>query len=224
MKTFIVNVYKNKKWITLGLSILCLFLLLFPATTVYKYKPDKVTGEAIRFQLPFIIAIFYRLKYTIKYILSYIGYDGIFSDYAKHRISTETLLPILVIVFIVLTIVSLILLFKKKKFYFIPSLIVAFLVMLIAGIQLDYYTYTGFRLVFYPTTYIFLALLVLDIVYLCLERHYVHGGQEKLAARKLARQTKQEAALKQSPEYRIEQLEKELQDLKSQVKSDDDRQ
>ncbi len=229
MKTFIVNVYKNKKWITLGLSILFLLLFCFPLVTFSKgYYEDA--SEASYFRLPFILSLPYdwlRFPAAIKTTeLSSAEHKAYVTTYIVKNITCS----ILVFICIVLAIMCLIRQFKGKKFYLLPSITFAFLTMLIAGIYNSYHSVQGveyikYKLEFYPTTYIFLILLVLDIVYLILEKRYLRPDyDQRLAERKAARQAKQEAERKQSPEYRIKQLEKELQDLKSQVKSDNDSQ
>ncbi len=139
-------------------------------------------------------------------------------------VSINITCSLLMLICFVLAIICLIRLFKGKKFYFTPSLTLAFFTILIYGISISYHSSQGveeikYHLNFYPTAYIFLILLILDIVYLILEWYYVHDGQEKLstliAERKAVKQARQDAELKQSPEYRIEQLEKELQELKA---------
>ncbi|MBD5100951.1 MAG: cell envelope integrity protein TolA [Clostridiales bacterium] len=225
MKDFIYKVYKNKKWITLGLSILYLLLFCFPIQTVTKVI-DKENLEFASYKLPFIlqIASYWR---NVPNVISTLSSISDKESYAYNEIAcafgTIVTSSILVFMCFLLAIIYLVRLFKDKKFQFVWSLVIAFLAMLINGIstsdELGVY-----EIHLYPTTYIFLALLVLDIVYLILERFYLHGGHEKLVQRQAERQAQKEAEYKQSPEYRIEQLEKQVQELQSQVKSDEERQ
>ena len=224
MKNFIFAIYKNKKWITLGISILYLVLFCFPII--------KGTNEyEVDYTLPFIIYLARFIIHSPQDIKKIINSSNKI-DHDKSILINEFLMKfacsIFVLICLALAIICVIRLLKGKNFYFLPSLSFAFLAMLIAGIHCIYHTYQDLfeikrTLTFYPTTAIFLVLLILDIVYLILEWYYLHSGQEKLstliAERKAATQAKQDAQLKQSPEYRIEQLEKELQELKA--KNDD---
>ena len=212
MKTFIVNVYKNKKWITLGLSIFYLLLFSFPLVTFSKGNYENAS-EMYHFRLPFILSLPYdwlRFPEAIKRIDLYdASHKADVILYIAHNITSS----ILLFICLVLAIVCVIRQFRGKKFYFLPSLTIAFLTMLVAGI---YNSQIKFEHKFYPTTIIFLVLLILDIVYLILERYYLRPDyDQRLAERKAAKQAQAEAKLKQSPEYRIEQLEKELQELKA---------
>ena len=238
MKDFIVNVNKNKKWITLGLSILYLLLFCFPMITFAK-SYEEVTYEELTYyeiiygKLPFILFLVQFLIYlpndinAIKNLAVY--------DYTKINficnVTVNLSCCILMLTCFVLAIICLVRLFKGKKFQFVWSLAFAFLTMLIKGIRCASSVSRGgiyYKVEFYPTTYIFLILLILDIVYLILERYYLFGLKEKIEERtsnlKAERQAQKEAEYKQSPEYRIEQLEKQVQELQSQVKSDDDSQ
>lgn len=219
MKTFIVNVYKYKKWITLGLSILYLLLFCFPLRS---YLNDD--GDAIA--LPFFCYVIASLKYIPQQLNAMHSYEEENLRYMfRFLITTEIIVFAFFIIGIIMAILCITLLFNKKKFIFTPALVSAFFTMLIYGIKYTYLT-DSYSFIFYPTTYIFLILLILDIVYLILEWYYLHSGQEKLstliADRKAVKQAKQDAELKQSPEYRIEQLEKELQELKAKNDDKDD--
>lgn len=220
MKTFIVNVYKNKKWITLGLSILYLLLFCFPFLPAY-IKQNSETGENIIHSLPFVLYLVQFLINLPKTIKNMQIYNDILSSDYYINFAINLACSLLMLACVILSIICLVRLFKDKKFQFVWSLLFAFLTLLLRGAHIQ----NGKNLYMFPTTYIFLTLLVLDIIYLILEKHYLRPDYDtRVATRKAARQAKQEAALKQSPEYRIEQLEKELQELKSQVKSDDDSQ
>lgn len=214
MKNFILSVSKNKKWITLGLSILYLLLFCFPLGNYRKDDDNYVTA-------PFLFLAIANLKYIPNIITSMRFYEDVNIKYHyQFLITTDIIIFILLIACLIVAILCIVLFFKKKKFYFTPSLVLAFLTLIIKGLK---YTYNNgnvsYSVNFYPTTYIFLILLILDIVYLILEWYYVHSGQEKLstliAERKAVKQARQDAELKQSPKYRIEQLEKELQELKA---------
>ena len=213
MKTFIVNVSKNKKWITLGLSILYLLLFCFPLRS---YLNDD--GDAIA--LPFFCYVIANLKYIPQQLNAMHSYEEKNLRYMfRFLITTEVIIFILLIACFIMAILCITLLFNKKKFIFTPALVSAFFTMLIYGIKYTYLT-DSYSFIFYPTTYIFLILLILDIVYLFLERYYLRPNyDQRLAERKAVKQAKQDTQLKQSPEYRIEQLEKELQELKA--KNDD---
>lgn len=176
MKTFILSVSKNKKWITLGLSILYLLLFCFPLVTFSKgYFEDA--SEASYFRLPFILSLPYdwmRFPAAIKTTeLSSTEHKAYVTLYIAQNITCS----ILVFICLVLAIICIIRQFKGKKFCFLPSLALAFLTMLVAGIYTSYHSSQGveeikYHLNFYPTTYIFLVLLILDVVYLVLEKHY----------------------------------------------------
>lgn len=221
MKTFIVNVSRYKKWITLSLSILYLLLFCFPLVTFSKgYYEDA--SEAVYFRLPFILSLPYdwlRFPEAIKRIDLYgASHKEYVISYIAHNITCS----ILIFICLVLAIVCIIRQFKNKKFLFFPSLFLGFIISILSSLSMDFH---GLPFTFY----IFLVLLILDVVYLVLEWYYVRDGQAKLSAktaeRKAAKQAKQDAQLKQSPEYRIEQLEKELQELKAKNnENEDDRQ
>ncbi len=219
MKTFIVNVYKNKKWITLGLSILSLLMLCFPLRSY--------TTSSNRIMLPFWCYSLANIKFLPNMIRSLSHYEEFDLKLRfQFLITTDIILFILIVAYFILTIVSLICIFKRKKIQFVWSIALDFAIILIGRIS---YNIDGNDVTYfirsYPTIYIFAIILILDIIYLILEKHYLRPDYDtRVATRKAERQAKQEAALKQSPEYRIEQLEKELQELKSQVKSDDDSQ
>ena len=174
MKSFIVNVYKNKKWITLGLSILYLLLFCFPIQTVTKVI-DKENLEFASYKLPLILQLTLYWG-NVPNVISTLSSISDKKSYAYNEIAcafgTIVTSSILVFVCFLLAIICLIRLFKGKKFQFIWSLSIAFLAMLINGIsttdKLGVY-----KIHFYPTTYIFLALLVIDIIYLVLEKHYI---------------------------------------------------
>ena len=218
MKTFIVKVYKNKKWITLGLSILYLLLFCFPLISHSK-------SDNISYNLPFILSLPKNWTYMSNLINGANLNDLQDKTSVIAFVSINITCSLLMLIYFVLAIICLVRLFKGRKFYFTPSLTLAFFTILIYGISISYHSSQGveeikYHLNFYPTTYIFLILLILDIVYLVLEWYYLHSGQEKLSTLIAERKAvKQDAQLKQSPEYRIEQLEKELQELKA--KNDD---
>lgn len=71
-----------------------------------------------------------------------------------------------------MAIICLVFLFKGKNFYFVWSLSLALLTMLIQGIYFDMMHNKTHKLDLCPTFYIFLVLLILDVVYLVLEKHY----------------------------------------------------
>ena len=216
MKTFIVNVYKNKKWITLGLSILYLLLFLFPI-----YMPRFKNGELVG-TLPFIIWIPHYMSQLLSPQVLQQGYISVQITVAVFFIYT-----VLLIACFILAIISVVSHFKGKQFKFTWSLVCATLVIFLQGLYFERGNNVDIDVDLCFTFYIFLLLLILDIVYLVLERKYLSPDydqklaerKERLADRKAVKQAKQDAALKQSPEYRIEQLEKELQELKA--KNDD---
>ncbi len=159
MKTFIVNVYKNKKWITLSLSILYLVLFFFPSK-----MPNYVKGGT----LPFIIWIptfFFQLPSL---------------NIPQRHIAEQTNVAIfiiytaLLIACFVLTIISVVRKFKNKQFKFIWSFICAVLVMFLQGFNCEIKDVNTMEVTvdFCFTFYIFLILLILDVVYLVLEKHY----------------------------------------------------
>lgn len=166
MKIFIFNVYKNKKWITLGLSILYLLLFCFPLK--YRIRAD----ESI-----------YRLPYIISLLKSLIGLPQSFNTLSLNSdpnirlnaicgIVTNITCALLMLATFIMAIICLVFLFKGKNFYFVWSLSLALLTMLIQGIYFDMMHNKTHKLDLCPTFYIFLILLILDIVYLVLEKHY----------------------------------------------------
>ena len=165
MKTFIVNVYKNKKWITLGLSILYLVLFFFPLDNI-KLKNGQFDGF-----LPFII--------WVPYSMFNITYEQATQSYLNNKlnIAVYVIYTALLIACLVLAIISVVRNFKCKKFNFTWSLVCAVLVMFLQGIgflmdDIDANT-VKLSTNFCFTFYIFLVLLVLDVVYLILEKHYL---------------------------------------------------
>lgn len=120
--------------------------------------------------------------------------------------------------------------FKNKKQYFFCSFIFAMLAMFFQAFQFNTDDISGnvitkFNLCF--TFYIFLILLIIDIAYRILDWHFIHTDhpdklKQYLADRKATKQAQAEVEYKQSNEYRIEQLEKELQELKSKNNNDND--
>lgn len=157
MKNFILNVYKNKKWITLGLSILYLLLFCFPL--IRNSKEDGST-----YQLPFILML-PKFLFSILDWISWLARDNNIPIIAIRNFAVYLTCSILMLSCFVLAIIYLVRSFKSKKFYFLPSLIFAFLTSFVSCIYAK-----GVRL--QPTTYIFLIMLILDIVYLILEKHY----------------------------------------------------
>lgn len=226
MKTFIFNLNKYKKWITLGLSVLSLLLFCFPLVS-FTTVASEDAYEASYIILPFILSLPFTWSRFSKVIKTIDLYD------ANHRaevityVVQNTMCSVLLFICFILAILCLIRQFKGKKFYFLPSIIFAFLTMLVAGIYNSYHSaqgveYITYKLDFYPSTAIFLALLILDIVYLILEKHYLRPDyDQRLADRRATKQAKAEAEYKQSNEYRIEQLEKELQELKAKNEDKD---
>ncbi|MDE6605121.1 MAG: hypothetical protein K2K85_03755 [Clostridia bacterium] len=165
MKTFIINVSKNKKWITLGLSILYLVLFFFPLDNI-KLKNGQFDGF-----LPFII--------WVPYSMFNITYDQATQSYLNNKlnIAVYVIYTALLIACLVLAIISVVRNFKCKKFNFTWSLVCAVLVMFLQGIgflmdDIDANT-VKLSTNFCFTFYIFLVLLVLDVVYLILEKHYL---------------------------------------------------
>ncbi len=174
MKNFIVNVSRYKKWITLSLSILYLLLFCFPLVTFSKgYYEDA--SEASYFRLPFILSLPFSWSRFPEIIKTIDLYGASHKVHATTYVAQNIICSILMFICLVLAIVCIIRQFKGKKFYLLPSLTLAFFTMLIAGI---YTSFTKYKLEFYPTTYIFLILLILDVVYLILERHYLKQPTE----------------------------------------------
>ncbi len=158
MKTFIVNVYKNKKWITLGLSILYLLLFCFPL--INNSKNDGST-----YQLPFILML-PKFLFSLTDWMSWFARDKNIPIIAVRNFAVYLTCSILMLACFVLAIICLIRLFRGKKFYFIPSLTLAFLTSFVSCIYAR-------GVLLQPTFYIFLVLLILDVVYLILEKHYL---------------------------------------------------
>ena len=167
MKNFIVNVSRYKKWITLGLSILYLLLFCFPLK--YRIRAD----ESI-YRLPYIISL---LKSIIELPQSFNILSLNSDPYIRLNeicgIVTNIICALLMLATFILAIICLVYLFKGKQFYFVWSLSSALLTMLIQGIYFDMMHNKKHALDLCPTFYIFLILLILDIVYLVLEKHYL---------------------------------------------------
>ena len=221
MKNFIVNISKCKKWITLGLSILILILFCFPIMIVSNM--DKTTNQIVDLNFPFILYLANFIVYLpirIKNIANYSANNS-FKPIVVDIFTANMICSILTLITFIVSIICIVRTFRGKKFYFTPALVLAFLTMLIKGISsarhyLNDVQEIRHSLSFLPLIFIFLILLILDVVYLVLERYYMRPDyDQRIAERKAERQAKQEAELKQSPEYRIEQLEKELQELKA---------
>lgn len=158
MKTFIVNVSRYKKWITLGLSILYLLLFCFPL--INNSKDDGST-----YQLPFILML-PKFIFSLTDWISWFAHDKNIPIIAVRNFAVYLTCSILMLACFVLAIICVVRLFKSKKFYFIPSLILAFLTSFVSCIYAR-------GVLLQPTFYIFLVLLILDVVYLILEKHYL---------------------------------------------------
>ena len=152
MKTFILSVSKYKKWITLGLSIICFVLFLFP-----RFAQN----------FPYFIGLplFYFDKHYNYNYFEFPAFRWLFSFY------------IIYILFIAASLicatVCTILQFKNKKQFFYCTLIFACLAMFFQAFQFEDMETSGVGFSLCFNFYIFLILLILDVVYLILEKHYL---------------------------------------------------
>ena len=159
MKTFILSVSKYKKWITLGLSIICFVLFLFP-----------------RFAQNFPYFIGLPLFYLDLGNRAGIGSHNIFSwgDTSIRLIfSFYIIYIVLIAASLICATVCTILQFKNKKQFFYCTLIFACLAMFFQAFQFEDMETSGVGFSLCFNFYIFLVLLILDIVYLALEKHYL---------------------------------------------------
>lgn len=214
MKTFVFFIFKYRKWIDICLSVLCFVLFLFPR---FAQKYPYFIG----------LPLFY-LDWGES-----IGNFNIFSWGVKELrllFSFYIIYILFIAASLTCAIFCIIRQFKNKKQYFFCSFIFATLAMFFQAFNFNTDDISGkvmteFDLCF--NFYIFLVLLILDIVFLILEWYYIRTDHpdklaQRLAERKATKQARQEAEYKQSNEYRIEQLEKELQELKSKNNNDND--
>ena len=186
MKNFIVNVNKNKKWITLGLSILNLILFCFPILTVTHMSNDKVISSV---KLPFFLHVaryWANLWPNLKHVIHmHTMEDSIYKAITMREFGVYISCGIFMVACLVFAIFYLVCVFKNQKSYYTPSIVFALLTMLAAGIYLR--PGRGLKYTFrpYPTFYVFLIFLLLDVAYLFLEWYYLRGGKEKLSERKI---------------------------------------
>lgn len=172
MKSFILAINKYKKWIMLSIFIVCTILVLVcPTVKIEQYDGSYKTQI-------FAVSLF-RLMDTyadgIKMNLSPIS----LSLY-QLRFSMTFLCFLSLCAFIVTGILSIVFTFRKKKFSLSWSLLCCLLVRFFYMIKANEINEKiKIHFVFYNTAIIFLILLILDIVYLCLERKYLKENKQE---------------------------------------------
>lgn len=174
MKNFILTINKYKKWVVLGLSILMLFLFLFPFQN-YAYDNYK--------KLPFVLALPISLINLINE--QYFEVYPLNVANALHTVKLESAtliccLIVLCLINIALLITTIVITQKNKSFLFLPSLCLALVTRIVEGIKINFaqnshYYSLRFSFVFY----ILIILLILDIVYLVLERKYLKENKQE---------------------------------------------
>lgn len=163
MKNFILTINKYKKWIVLGLSIIMFVLFFFPLTA------KEASEGSLSYDTPYFIGTIRGINFLK---LSATAPNGMSSLYVN--IGCRALFSTLfTFIFVVVTVICLVCLFKGKRFIFTFSLLAVFLCDIIKSIQ---YVFTTKLEIYFNMWYTFpitLILLILDIVYLCLERKYL---------------------------------------------------
>ena len=173
MKNFILTINKYKKWIVLILSILMFVLFFFPLT------PKKNSDNTLSYTIPYFAGMIQGISF-----LSAAAPEGMSSLYI-HIGCRALCSTIFAIAFIVLTVICLVFLFKGKHFIFTFSLLSVFLCDIIKSIQYVFTTRVEICFNMWYTFPITLILLILDIVYLVLERKYLkEEKQEKTVVSK----------------------------------------
>lgn len=163
MKNFILTINKYKKWIVLGLSILMFVLFFFPLTA------KEASEGSLSYDTPYFIGTIKSVNYLK---LSFTAPEDMSSLYI--HIGCRALFSTLfTFIFIVATIICLVYLFKGKRFIFTFSLLSVFLCDIIKSIQYVFTTKVEICFNMWYTFPITLILLILDIVYLVLERKYL---------------------------------------------------
>ena len=167
MKSFILAINRYKKWIVLGLSIITLVLFCFPIYTLS-------TPQGQTYFLPFF-------AYNIKSIVSLIsGKANLSNNYISTQSAFISIASILMLTSIITSIVCIVFLFKRKEFYFFIPLLFAFATTIINSLSIKSINEkVVITFNFRPTAIIFLILLILDIVYLCLERKYLKENKQE---------------------------------------------
>lgn len=168
MKNFILAINRYKKWIVLGLSIVMLVLFFFPI------MPTEKNGEAV-----------YCLPWFIGQIISIRGFGNLAEGTVFHSLYTNRAFYALFsslsfVLWVIFTVITLIKLFCNKKFVFTVSIALFFLCDLIKSLSLSFID-NSFKYYFnmWYTFPITLILLILDIVYLVLERKYLKEDKQE---------------------------------------------
>ena len=170
MKKFILAINKYKKWIVLGLSILMLFLFLFPFRN-YSYKTDTA-------KIPYLgaliisVANFIRGEYFEAYPIDLANKI----DSLKPQILTLSIFNILLCLgSIVIIVVTIYLTQKDRNFLLLFSLCVCVITKIVNYLTIEVNAGPNYSIAINisPELYILIGLLILDIVYLVLERKYL---------------------------------------------------
>lgn len=166
MKNFILAINKYKKWIVLGLSLITLLLFCFPFSYASIISQNKT---------PFFIGVFIGAHDIIKdynYDINSPSANDNMTAYMENWSIYKPLLlwriiPLMMLIIVICAIMSvcLILNFKQVSFPCLSFLIPSFSAYIIQGIAPLTKSFT-----LSPIAIIFLILLILDIVYLVLER------------------------------------------------------
>lgn len=183
MKNFILAINKHKKWIVLGLSLITLLLFCFPFSYASIISENKT---------PFFIGVFIGAHDIINdydYDINSPSANDNMTAYMENWSDYKPLLlgriiSLMVLIIAILAIVVTCIILNSKGFYFpcISFLIPSFIVYIIQGISP---LTKNFALS--PIAIIFLVLLILDIVYLCLERKYLKEVKQEEATEEVVK-------------------------------------
>lgn len=169
MKKFILAINKYKKWIVLGLSLITLLLFCFPFSYASIISENKT---------PFFIGVFIGAHDIINdydYDINSSSANDNMTAYMENWNNYKPLLlwriiPLMILIIIICAtaVTCLILNFKQVSLSCLSFLIPSFVAYIIQGIAPLTKSFT-----LSPIAIIFLILLILDIVYLVLERKYL---------------------------------------------------
>lgn len=172
MKSFILAINRYKKWVALSVFIVCSILVLVcPTVNIEQYDGSYKTQI-------FAVSLF-RLMDTYA--------DGIKMNLSptslslyQLRFSMTFFCFLSLCAFFITGILSIVFTFRKKKFPLSWSMLCCLLVRVFYMIKANEINEKiKIHFVFYNTAIIFLILLILDIVYLVLERKYLKEDKQE---------------------------------------------
>lgn len=192
MRNFILAVNKYKKWIALSIFLVCTILVLvFPLTYLIQ-QDNSYKAE------PFIKTLFRHMYEDSDGIK--MEFSPLWTDIYTVRLFFDIIALVLLVAFLCFGIISTIFFFIKKNILMLWSIIIAFFLSIWYSFDFnpsvdDSFTFipslgnTGIKMShsFNPTTIIFLVLLILDIVYLCLERKYLKEVKQEEATEEVVK-------------------------------------